>query len=184
MFSYIIALYFILVAYNRINLFFIRRKIGQQRNLTIMRGAEPFFKQGKKKVGVLLIHGLTATPRELLELGNYLHLKGYTVYAPLLTGHGTSPANLFAVKHQTWLRDVDKAIKVLRDNCDEIYLLGNSFGGNLALLVGQKHRKVKGIITLAAPFIFPYENLKKVVLTFMRQIKLVQKKTLNIGKAL
>ena len=39
------------------------------------------------KVGVLLVHGFTATTTEVRLLAQCLHAEGYTISAPLLPGH-------------------------------------------------------------------------------------------------
>ena len=43
------------------------------------------------ETGILLIHGFTASPIDLKPIGEIFHNWGYTVNAPLLTGHGTTP---------------------------------------------------------------------------------------------
>ena len=141
-----------------------------------MKGANSFFLKGKSKKGVLLIHGFTATPEEMRGLGEYLHKRKITVYAPLLSGHGTVPEQLLTVKYDAWIHDVQKALKVLEGSCDEVYVVGNSFGGNLAFLVGRSS-KVKAIISMAAPFLFKKnESFGKTVLFALKYIKLFQKK--------
>lgn len=44
----------------------------------IIKGAEPFFLPGSHK-GVLLVHGFTGSPSEMILLGNDLYKRGYTV---------------------------------------------------------------------------------------------------------
>ena len=53
----------------------------------ITSGAEPFLLPGGSK-GVLLIHGFTGSPSEMILLGNYLYRQGYTVLGVRLAGHG------------------------------------------------------------------------------------------------
>jgi len=66
---------------------------------------DAFFWQAGK-MGALLIHGFTATTAEVRLLGEYLHARGYTISAPLLPGHGTSPAEMNRCKWQDWTRAV------------------------------------------------------------------------------
>jgi len=180
MFDYILGFLVFLSLYKHVNLFLIKRRLRRREEVKIMEGAEPFFLEAKtkrkKNVGALLIHGFTASPHELKELGHYLQKQGITVYAPLLSGHGTIPEQMLSIKYETWIHDVEKALTVLEGSCDEIYLVGSSFGGNLAFLVGEKQKKVKGIIALATPFIFRREKVGKLVLSGLRHIKLFQKK--------
>ncbi|NTV37277.1 MAG: carboxylesterase, partial [Anaerolineaceae bacterium] len=55
-----------------------------------MSTAEPFLLPGGK-VGCLLIHGFTGTPKEMRWWGEDLAGRGYTVLAPRLAGHATTP---------------------------------------------------------------------------------------------
>ncbi|HCY84126.1 MAG TPA: EstA protein, partial [Desulfobacteraceae bacterium] len=57
-------------------------------------GRPLFLKRTNEVAGVLLIHGYMAAPREMADFAEYLHTQGFTVYAPRLAGHGTSPENL------------------------------------------------------------------------------------------
>ena len=43
----------------------------------IIPSAEPFYYQGNK-IGCLLIHGFTGTPKEMRLMGEYLANQGYT----------------------------------------------------------------------------------------------------------
>ena len=64
----------------------------------LMPGAEPFFYEGGS-IGCLLLHGFTATPQEMRQLGRFLEQCGFTVNGVLLTGHGTQVQDL---SHTTW----------------------------------------------------------------------------------
>jgi esterase/lipase len=55
----------------------------------------PFLVRGSfRKPAILLIHGYLAAPAEVRSLALYLGGRGFTVYAPRLKGHGTSPEDL------------------------------------------------------------------------------------------
>ena len=68
----------------------------------IINGGESFFLPGGKH-GVLLCHGFTATPAEMLPLGQYLNEKGFTVACMRLAGHSTSPEDMARMTWQDWL---------------------------------------------------------------------------------
>ena len=53
-------------------------------------------------VGILLIHGFTATSVEVRGLATHLHQAGYTVAGPLLPGHGTSPEEMNRYSWKDW----------------------------------------------------------------------------------
>ncbi|RJR31151.1 alpha/beta fold hydrolase [Candidatus Parcubacteria bacterium] len=117
-----------------------------------MAGAEPFFIYASTKIGVLLLHGFTSTPAQFLELGDYLAGKGITVYAPLIAGHGTSPDDLSQSRAEEWLESCQKAFDELKNKVDKVFVLGNSFGGNIAFELSLKNpEKVSGVISIGTP---------------------------------
>ncbi|MFH1275760.1 MAG: alpha/beta fold hydrolase [Candidatus Woesearchaeota archaeon] len=176
MLDYLIALAILASVYTKLNIFLIKRAVKNKKNFEIIKGAEPYFLNAEGKKGVLIVHGFSGTAHELKELANFFNKKGLTVHAPLLSGHGTSPEHMFSAKLEDWIDDVKKALSLMRNTCDEIYIVGFSFGGNLATLVAQEEEKVKGIICLSTPFIFKYERSARVMLNTLKHIKIFQKK--------
>ncbi len=53
--------------------------------------------------GILLVHGFTATPREMRTLAEYLLKRNFTVLAIRLPGHGTTPEELASCQFEDWL---------------------------------------------------------------------------------
>lgn len=115
----------------------------------ITEGAEIFLLRGNSN-GVLLIHGFTGSPAELLLLGKFLNRAGYTVLGVRLAGHGTSELDLMRTTKDDWFYSVLDAYSVLSSLCDKIFVIGHSMGGLLTLKLPQ-FRKVDKIVTLAAP---------------------------------
>lgn len=101
-------------------------------------------------VGVLLIHGFVGYPGELRRLGDVLHGQGYTVYAPLLAGHGGSPEDLKGVPWQAWQRSAERGFDTLAERCSQVVVVGQSLGGALGTLVAQRRAPV-GLVTLGTP---------------------------------
>ena len=175
MLEYILGLFTLLSFYQRVNFYLIKRKFGKRKKVEIIKGAEPYLiKRGK--IGVLLIHGFTATPQEFSKLAGYLSKKDITVYAPLLPGHGTTPEQLFSVKSEDWIFKLEESIALMEKFCDKIYVIGNSFGGNLGFLVTNRSSKIKGVVSIAAPFFFIKDPLARTIVFFMRQIKVFKRK--------
>jgi carboxylesterase len=120
----------------------------------IIPGAEPFFFPGGD-VGCLLVHGLTGTPFEMRELGEYLSAQGYTVSGPRLAGHGTTDwRDLANAKWENWYRTVVDAYNDLAAWCQRVYLIGLSAGGALALYHCATYRgesSPAGCIAMAVP---------------------------------
>jgi carboxylesterase len=99
--------------------------------------------------GALLIHGFTATTAEVRLLGEYLHARGYTVSAPLLPGHGTTPDGMNRCAWQDWTRAVDDAYAQLTATCERIFVLGESMGALLALFLASGHPEIGGVVCYA-----------------------------------
>jgi len=174
MWEYIIALFAFLSLYTEINFFIIKRRV--KGPIKIMKGAESFFYK-KGKTGALLIHGFTSTPSEFKDLSKTLTKQNITVFAPLLPGHGTSPERLSVAKYYQWIEKVDESIKTLAKECNNIYLIGNSMGSNLALISANKNKKIRGIIALGTPIYFKRHTVSMhILLPILKRIKLFQKK--------
>ncbi len=104
------------------------------------------------KVGVLLIHGFMAVPAEMRELAEMLHAKGYTVYAPRLPGHGTSPNDLKLRSWQEWSQAIKRGHDILKECHDRVVVAGFSTGAGLALREAIQHpHDYDGVISISAP---------------------------------
>ena len=114
-----------------------------------MAGAEPFFIYPSTEVGVLLLHGFTSTPAQFMELAEYLAGKGVSVYAPLIAGHGTKPEDLEKTTSKDWIESCEKALDELSEKVKKVFVLGNSFGGNIAFKLAHDYpeRITSGIFT-------------------------------------
>ncbi|MFA6981036.1 MAG: alpha/beta fold hydrolase [Ignavibacteriaceae bacterium] len=112
---------------------------------------------GDKKHGVLLLHGFSASPQEYRFIIPLLIQKNIPFYAPRLTGFGiANVVTLQSVKAVQWLRDSLDAYDLLKQQVDEISIVGHSMGGLLAALVSQQ-REVKELV-LSAPYLVENEN--------------------------
>jgi carboxylesterase len=109
---------------------------------------EPFFWEAGP-TGVLLLHGLTATPAEVRLLAQALHQAGHTVMAPLLPGHGTRPEDLNEVRWRDWAWEAEQAYHFLATHCDRVFVGGESTGGVLALHLATKHAEIAGLLCFA-----------------------------------
>ncbi len=96
-----------------------------------------FFSEGTNGKGVLLLHGLTGIPAEMKFVARGLHRAGYSVYAPLLAGHGTDRKTLEQTTWQDWQKSVVGAARQLRNEVDAVYTAGICVGGKLGLMAAH-----------------------------------------------
>ena len=99
---------------------------------------------------VLCLHGLTGTPYEVRPPAEELARLGFACYGPILPGHGESPRQLAATPFSSWVDAVLQAHDWLAGTHDQVFVLGQSMGGLLALRLAQL-RSVAGLALLAAP---------------------------------
>lgn len=68
-----------------------------------------------------------------------------------LAGHGTSVEDLATKTAMDWVLSLRRGLVELRKTCDRIVIIGDSFGGNLALHAAVIGPPIVGIVTLGAP---------------------------------
>lgn len=109
-----------------------------------------FTLEGSREDGILLLHGFTATPGTMRPLGESLHRDtGFTVYAPLLPGHGLTPEEMAKTRWFDWFRASQQAFDKLSRRCRRVSVAGLSMGGALALLLAET-RPVRRVAAIAA----------------------------------
>jgi len=124
---------------------------------TAIADPSPFFMEpaNANGFGVLLIHGLLASPAELRDYGHYLARQGYTVLGIRIKGHGTSPYALRDLSFEDWFESVYRGFHILKLHCPKLFLIGFSTGGALALqLAAQKHPEILGLVAVSVPIKF------------------------------
>ncbi len=103
----------------------------------------------KNKLGVLLVHGFTGTPKEMEGLAKHLAKKNLRCLSIFLRGHGENPECLLNCTFEDWLDDLERGFKKLeKDGCRKIWIVGYSLGGPLAEAYAIKNKKVAGICML------------------------------------
>ncbi|MBI4451259.1 alpha/beta fold hydrolase [Candidatus Woesearchaeota archaeon] len=110
----------------------------------------PFFLQGNSTAGILLLHGLRATPWEVRRLGTELNKEGLTVFAPLLPGHGTDYRLLENITWREWYQEAARMYDTLDAVTDRTYVGGVSMGSLLAALIAAQ-RNTSGYVAISTP---------------------------------
>jgi len=140
-----------------------------------MKNNHSFFLKGSSNIGILLLHGWSSPPDELLPLAKYLNSFGYSVSVPTLRGHGTQPEDLLGVIWQDWFEDAQKNLNKLKASCEQIFVGGISMGGNLSILLAEDE-SVSGILTMGAAMKYKFHSLAKIALFLMGLTKTYRRK--------
>jgi len=124
----------------------------------LLPGAEPFSCAGGA-VGVLLCHGFTGSPHSLRPWGEYLAAHGLTVSVPLLPGHGTTWQDMAGTTAADWYAAAERALAGLCAQCSEVFVMGLSMGGCLALRLAECHGPDVSGLVLVNPSLAPDTRL-------------------------
>jgi carboxylesterase len=118
-------------------------------------GSLLFVHGGRTPRVILLLHGLTNSPRQFRELAGRFHERGYNVLVPRLPLHGLRAADVAALHALTaeQLRDYgDGSVDLAVGLGDTLLVLGLSAGGTVAAWIAH-HRAEPARIVVVAPAI-------------------------------
>ncbi|HWR42509.1 alpha/beta hydrolase [Sporomusa sp.] len=150
--------------------------------MALMPGAEPFFLPGGEK-GVLLVHGFTGAPSEMRLAGEYLNNLGYTVFAPRLPGHGTTPEEMAKTAWPHWYDSVEDGYHLLAGICTSVAAVGLSMGGLLALKLASEY-PLRRLAVISAPIYIANKRLRLLPLyrLFTNFVPKKRKRLLDVGE--
>ena len=117
---------------------------------TITELNDNFLIEKDNQIGVLMVHGLGASPYQTIDLADFLSEKGITVYSIRLQGHGTNLKDLEDKEWEDWYNDVELGYNELKQKTDKTYVLGVSLGTSLALNLAENY-ELDGVIAIAPP---------------------------------
>lgn len=148
-----------------------------------MTKAEPIFIDNNSEIGILLLHGFSSNPRQFKELANYLSARGFTIFAPVIAGHGTTPDDLKKSGHEDWKESVKNAYVQLRQTVKKVVIVGNSFGSNLGFWLAKEFdNEPIGIVSLGAPIFLRWHRFIKFRLATYGRLFSYYKKPARIYK--
>lgn len=101
---------------------------------------------------VLLVHGITNSPRQFRELAEQLHERGYNVIVPRLPEHGMLGADVSRLQTLTAerYRDyADRSVDIAAGLGDSVFVMGLSTGGNVAAWIAQHRPDVRRVLVIA-----------------------------------
>lgn len=111
--------------------------------------AQPIMSGNRIKYGALLIHGLLDSPFSLRDIGKRFQDNGILCRSILLPGHGTNPADMFSIAYHDWIQAVRYGVESLKQEVEEIYLVGYSTGATLSVYQALHDSSIKGIMLLS-----------------------------------
>jgi carboxylesterase len=77
----------------------------------------------------------------------HLAAAGLTVSLPRLPGHGTRWQEMNLTRWEDWYAEVDRALTDLRSRCEQVFVMGLSMGGTLAIrLAEERPDDVDGLV--------------------------------------
>jgi carboxylesterase len=117
--------------------------------------------------GVLLCHGFSATTAEVRLLAQVLFAQGYTVAAPLLPGHGTTPQDCNRFTWQDWYVSVEQTYQQLTARCQRVMIGGESAGALLILYLASQHPDALGIMCYAPALRLMLGRATSLLLSFL-----------------
>ncbi|MBU1172355.1 MAG: alpha/beta hydrolase [Proteobacteria bacterium] len=112
----------------------------------------PYLLEGEENsTGIVLIHGYMAAPQEVRGLADYLNRLGYSVFAPRLKGHGTSPDDLCERSYMEWIESVEEGAVMMVCRYESVVAGGFSTGAGLALDISSRLKGLKGVFAVSPP---------------------------------
>ncbi len=108
----------------------------------------------KTERAALLLHGLTASPTQWIDVANALYARGWNVVAARLPGHGYGDRltdALAGVSSDDFVTRSDEALDAVAELGERMSVVGFSVGGMLALRLAQ--RNALDSVVAIAPFL-------------------------------
>lgn len=142
------------------------KKFGDRRRPDgVIAGAESFTLDGVERRAVVLFHGFNDSPQSMKSPAAALHAAGWTVYAPLLPGHGRSPRAFASAYADDWIDEARRAVSGALARHDVVAVGGLSLGGALATIVAAEEPRIVAAV-LFAPFLVHSRRLGAIAATW------------------
>lgn len=113
-----------------------------------MPDCEPFYHRASHDFGVLMFHGLSKSPYQVKELGEYLRSVGISNFGAVVNGHCTKPEDLAGCTRDDWMEGARNVYEEFAKTYQKRIVLGFSLGGLLALNLGKEYNP-NGIVSLS-----------------------------------
>ena len=100
----------------------------------------------KAERAVICLHGYTGYPGELALPAQQLFAAGFDVFVPRYPGHGTDAEDFLSTDRRDWIGEAEKSLIVAKDNYRDVYLIGHSMGGAIAVVLAQRNAIAKAVL--------------------------------------
>ncbi len=124
----------------------------------------------------IIIHGFGGGVHEITPLADVLRGIGKEIICPVLNGAVKCISSEYVkrnsigsrISYTQWIESVEKEVIKFQESGDDIFLIGFSMGGLIALDLACKY-KIKSIITINTPIY--YWNIYQIILNISEDIK-------------
>ncbi|MGE5606248.1 MAG: alpha/beta hydrolase [Bacteroidota bacterium] len=127
----------------------------------------------------LLIHGFTACPYEMRELGEGLYRQGHNVFGVRLAGHGTTVDDFAKAGATDWKKSAEQGLEISSLLGNQVLVIGESMGGALAAILGRDFPERLAKLVLCAPA-FRFVNRMAVLTRWSPIRKLIPQNDMGI----
>jgi carboxylesterase len=104
---------------------------------------------------VLVLHGFSGQPYSVKPWARHLaEAGGLTVSVPRLPGHGTTWQEMNLTRWPDWYGEAERAFLALRADHEQVFVMGLSMGGTLALRLAQQHADQVAGVVVVNPSVF------------------------------
>jgi len=127
--------------------------VGGRRNVDgVVAGAESYTLAGSGTRAIVLLHGYNDSPQTMRSPAAALHAAGWTVYVPLLPGHGRSLQAFAESRADQWIDAARDAVRDAQSRHRQVAVGGLSLGGAIATILAAEQPAVVAAV-LFAPFL-------------------------------
>lgn len=137
--------------------------------MPLLPGAEPWQADGGP-TGALLVHGFTGSPQSMRPWAEHLAGAGHSVRLPRLPGHGTRWQDLNATRWTDWFAEVERAFLELSERCADVFVLGLSMGGTLAIRLAEVRAGAVAGLVLVNPSLTTEDRRAKLLPVLSRVV--------------
>lgn len=133
------------------------------------------------ETGCLILHGFAGTRLDIDPLISRMKGCGFSVCAPLLSGHEAGRDALAASRYTDWIQSAEDALKELEKRCKRVVIIGFSMGGLIGIHLCMAHHPA-ALILINTPLY--YWNIPRIIYNLKTDFGRYSRKYLNSGSGM